>query len=226
MFTIGSTMGEFVTSSGLGVVAGVGAGVSGVEGQDGADDRIVPSTSSVLSTSGTVQTMVSTPTLESSSGRSSDLDYARPSDLADEFVEVDIGEAGAGAVRGSGLISPPPHLSMSFGSWNSDNSKGRRSGISRQSSNMDPGTDPGPGSNDGGHGREEDEEQRRILRPHQNQRQWYTMENHTAATLVEAETVREHLRGHLRKRSGSPVSLALPAKGTLFIVNNRNSEDL
>ena len=157
--------------------------------------------------------MDSAPTLESSSGGSSDLDYLQ-SCGSTEFVEVDIG---TGIVGGSRVISPPPHLSMSFGSWNSNTTQGR-SGGSTRSSGMDPGTDPRPGSMDGGRGCVEDEGGRRLLHPH--------LDNHTTGKPVEAETAWEGIRSHLRRRSGSPVSLASPARGTLFIVNHRASEDL
>jgi len=202
-------MGEFGAVSGT-----VGASVLGAEGPS---DPIKPSRSSIFSTSGTVPTMDSAQTLESSSGGSSNLDYLQSCGSA-EFVEVDIG---TGIVGGSRVISPPPHLSMSFGSWNSSTTQGR-SGGSRRSSGMDPGTDPGPGSSDGGRGGGEDDGERRLLRPHQQN----TMENRATGKPSEAETAWEEIRSHLRRRSGSPVSLALPARGTLFIVNQRASEDL
>jgi hypothetical protein len=217
-------MEEFGIGSGLGLAAEVGVGASGV----GTRDSVNPPAPSILSTSETVPTMNSTSTLESSSGRSSDLRFLRPHNPADEFVEVDIGGVGTGVVGGSRMISPPPHLSMSFGSWNSDTSQGRRSGISKRSSGTDPGNDPGPGSSDGGYGCGEDEGQRRLLPPQQqeDQHQHYTMESHTTATSVQVEAEREEIKCHLRKRSGSPVSWATPARGTLFIVNQRDSEDI
>jgi len=87
---------------------------------------------------------------------------------------------------------------------------------------MDPGADPGLSSGNGGHAGEMDERRRLLVRPLQR----YTMANHTTGKPMEAGTAREDLRNHLRRGSGSPVSLALPARGTLFIVNNRTSEDL
>jgi len=213
-------MGEFGVVSESDVVAGVGVGASGIGGCDGMMDPVKPSASSIFNTSGTVPTMGSATTFDSSSCRSSDLDYLQPGSSADGFVEVDIG----GVVGGSGMVSPPPHLSMSFGSWNTSSSEGRGSGRSERSSGANPGTDPGPISNDGGHGGEEDEGRRRLLRPRQHP--GYTTDNHTTATLVQTEIVREDVRSHLRKKSGSPVSWASPARGTLFIVNPRNSEDL
>ena len=205
-------MGDFGAGSGAGAV---GVGVFGVEGSH---EPVNPSRSSIFSTSGTVPTMDSAPTLESSSGGSTDLDDL-PSCASAEFVEVDIG---TGIVGGSRVISPPPHLSMSFGSWNSNTTQGRRSGGSKRSSGMDPGTDPGPGSNDGSREGGEDEGGRRLLRPHQRN----TIGHHSAGKPAEAETAWEGIRSHLRRRSGSPVSLASPARGTLFIVNHRASEDL
>jgi len=87
---------------------------------------------------------------------------------------------------------------------------------------MDPGTDPGLGSSDGSRGGEEDDAGRQLLQPHRLN----MMGNHTTGKPAEAETVWEGIRSHLRRRSGSPVSLAPPARGTLFIVNHRASEDL
>ena len=217
-------MGEF--GAGLGdSVAGVGASASVIGGHEKANDPMNPSTSSISGISGTVPTMDSTLTLGSSSGRSSNLYYPRSCGSVDEFVEIDIGGVGTGVVRGSRVISSPPHLSMSFGSWNSNTSGGRSSGASKQRSGMDPGTDPGPGPGHGGHGNEEDVGQRRFLVPRQQQ-QLHTMENHTALTSVQTEAAREDIRSHFRRNSGSPVSWASPARGTLFIVNHRNSEDL
>lgn len=203
-------MEEFGIGSGLGIVTGVGVGAS--------------SASSILDISESVPTMDSAPTLDSSSGGSSGLGYLQSCGSANEFVEVDIGGAGTG-VGGSRVISPPPHLSMSFGSWNSNSSKGRGSGASKRSGGMDPGTDPGPGSKDRGHG-EEDEGHRRLSHHQQHQHIRDTMDNHTTTTSVQAETAREGIGGHFRKASGSPISWASPARGTLFIVNYRNSEDL
>lgn len=215
LFTTGPLMGEFGTGPGWGGVAGVGSG-SGM--RDRARDPTNPSTSSMSSTtSGSIHTIGSAPTLESDSGRSTDLDYLRTDGSADESMEVDVG--------GSRAVSPPPHLSMSFGSWNTGSSKERGSIGSKQSSSVDPGTDPG----DGGQGSEEEEGQRTLLRPgeHHHQHQRDTMETHTTATLVQMEITQQNTTGsHLRKRSGSPVSWASPARGTLFIVNQRNSEDL
>ena len=220
-------MSEFGIGSGLGVVAGVDSSASGVGRCDGANDLVNPSTSSIFDASGSVPTMDSAPTLDSSSGRSSDLDYLRPHGSADEFVEVDIGGTGAGVVRGSRVISPPPHLSMSFGSWNSGTSKGRGSGVSKQSDGMNPGTDPGPSSSDGSLGSEQNEGQRLLPQPQQRQKhKGYTLDDHTTTTSVQTEIVRQEITSHLRKKSGSPVSWASPARGTLFIVNQRDSEDL
>jgi hypothetical protein len=224
LFTTVPTMGEFGVGSVLGVFPGIGAGGSGFGGHDGAGDLPNASTSLTFYASGTDPGMSSAATLESTSCRSSDLDYLPPDGSADEFVDVDIGGVGAGAVRESGVVSPPPHLSMSFGSWNTGSSKGRGSGASKRSSGVDPGTDPGPGSSDGGHRSEEDEGKRRLLRPKQRQR--HTMGGHMTATLVQKEAAQKNVRSHLRKRSGSPVSWAPPARGTLFIVNQRSSEDL
>jgi len=212
LFTTVPIMGEFGVGSGSDLVADVG-------GRDGAMDPVNPSASSISNTSGTVPTMSSAPTIGSSSGRSSDPDYLQPDSSAHEFIEVDIG-----GVTGGSSVSPPPHLSMSFGSWNTSSSEGRGSGGSKRSSGVDPGTDPGPVSSDGGYGSEEDEGRRRLLRPRQHHGD--TTESHTTATLVQTEIVREDVRSHLRKRSGSPVSWATPARGTLFIVNHRNSEDI
>ena len=206
------TMGEFG-------VAGVCSETRGTGGRDGARDPINPSASSISNTSGSIHTIGSAPTLESDSGRSSGLDYLQTGGSAYEFVEVDIGRPR--------VASPPPHLSMSFGSWNTNSSDGRRSGGSKRSSGV-PGTDLGFGASDG-EGATGDEEGRRMLlypgERHKHQRD--TMESHTTATLVQVETAREeNIRSHLRKRSGSPVSWASPARGTLFIVNQRNSEDI
>ena len=217
LFTTVPIMGEFGVSSGL----GVGPGGPGFGGHDGVRDPMNPSTSSTFCASGTDPGMSSAPTLESNSCRSSDLDYLPSGDSAGDFVEVDIGGTRAEIVQGSRVISPPPHLSMSFGSWNTNSSKGRGSGVSKRSSGVNPGTDPGPGSSDGGHGSEEDG-RRRLLQPQQHQR--HTI--HTTTTSVQNENARDNFGSHLRKRSGSPVSWALPARGTLFIVNQRNSEDL
>lgn len=220
LFTTVPKMGEFEIGSGL----GIGAGVLGVGELDGVKEPMNPPASSTFCTSGTDPAMNSATTLESSS-RSSDMNYLGPDGSTDEFIEVDIGGAGTGVVAGSGVISSPPHLSMSFGSWNTNTSQGRESGGSKQSSGMDP--DSGPGTSDGGH-RNEDEGQRRLLRPrqHQEQHQQYAMGGQTAATLVQKEITREDFQSHFGERSGSPVSWDSPARGTLFIVNHRNSEDL
>lgn len=213
LFTTVPIMGEF----------GVG---SGDVGRDGTMCPANPSASSTFSAYGSDPGMSSTSTL--SCGRSSDLDYLSRDGSAEEFVEVDIGGVGTGIVGGSRVISPPPHLSMSFGSWNTNTSKGRDSGGSKRRSGVDSGTDQGPGTSDGSHGSEEDEGQRQLLRPqhHQQHHQAYEAEGHTTATSVQKETEHEDGTSHLRKRSGSPVSWDSPARGTLFIVNQRNSEDL
>lgn len=214
LFTTVPVMGE--SCPGWGGVAGVGAGTHCIEGRSGVGDLMNPSTSSVSNASGSVHTIGSAPTLESDSGRSTDLDYLRTDGSGDELTEVDIG--------GSRVISPPPHLSMSFGSWNTNSSKERGSIGSKLNSGVDPVADP----SDGGPGSEEEEGQRKLLRPGQcNQRRRDTMESLTTSTLMQTEMVLHNTtRGHLRKRSGSPVSWASPARGTLFIVNQRNSEDL
>ena len=213
-------MGESGIGSGFGVVAGVG-------GRDGASDLMNPSaSSSIFNTSGSVPTMDSAPTLDSSSGGSSDLDYLRSHGSANGFVEVDIGGTGTGVVRGSRVISPPPHLSMSFGSWNSGTSKGRGSGGSKQSGGVNPVADPDPRSSEEGQEREQDEVQRLPLLPQQHQHKGYAIDDHTTTTSVQMEATREDITSHLRRRSGSPVSWASPARGTLFIVNHRDSEDL
>ena len=224
LFTTVPIMEEFGVGSGLGVVPGVGAGGSGSGEHNAVRDPADPSASSTFCTSGTDPGMSSAATLESTSCRSSDLDYLPPDGSADEFVDVDIGGVRAEVVRGSGVVSPPPHLSMSFGSWNTNSSKGRESGASKRSGGADPGTDPGTRSSHGGHGSEEDEGQRRLLCPQKHQR--HTVESYATATLVQREIAQENVKSHLRKRSGSPVSWALPARGTLFIVNQRSSEDL
>ncbi|KAF9783917.1 hypothetical protein BJ322DRAFT_885690 [Thelephora terrestris] len=201
--------------SGWSGAAGIGAGIGG---RGGVRDLLNPSASSMSNTSGSVHTVGSAPTLESDSGRSADLDYLRSGGSTDEFIDVDIG--------GSRVVSPPPHLSMSFGSWNTSSSQDRRSAGSKRSSGIDPGRDPDLGTIDegqesegGGHGG--------LLCPGQHQQhQRDTMDTHTTATLVQMEVLRDEIRGHLRKRSGSPVSWAAPARGTLFIVNQRDSEDL
>jgi len=216
LFTTVPIMEEFGVGSGLGVLPTVGAGGSGFGGHDEARDPMNPSASSTFCTSGTDPGMSSAATLESTSCRSNDLDCLPSDGSADEFVEVDIGGVEAEVVRRSRVISPPPHLSMSFGSWNTSSSK--------RSSGVDPVTDPGPGSTDGGHRSEGDEGRRRLLRLQQHQR--HTVEGHPTATLVQKATAQENVRSHLRKRSGSPVSWAPPARGTLFIVNQRSSEDL
>lgn len=203
-------MGEFGTGSGWDGIAGVGSGARGV---DGARDPMNPSTSSVSTTSGSIHTIGSAPSLESDSGRSTNLEYLRTNGSAEELLEVDIG--------GSRVVSPPPHLSMSFGSWNTGSSNGRGSIGSKQSSVDDPGTDPSR--------RSEEEGQRRLLLPGQRhaQHQRDTMESHTTATLVQTETpLQNTIWSHLRKRSESPVSWASHARGTLFIVNQRDSEDI
>lgn len=223
IFTTVPVMGEFGVGSGMGAAADVGAGASGILERDGAWNPTDPSASSTFCTSETDTSVNSAMTFGSTSGKSSDLDYLPRDGSADEFVEVDIGGVGTGVVGGSRVISPPPHLSMSFGSWNTNSSKGRESGASKRNSGVDSGTDPGPDTNDGGHGNE-DEGRRRLLRSQQHQR--YTIGGHTTATLVQKETMHENIRSHLRKRSGSPVSWASPRRGTLFIVNQRNSEDL
>lgn len=220
LLTTVPVMGEL----GTGGVAGVGAGTYAIGGCDGARDQMKPSISSASNTPGllsntfgSVHTIGSAPTLESDSGRSTDLDYLRTDGSADGLLEVDIG--------GSRVISPPPHLSMSFGSWNTTTSKGRGSVWSKQSSGVDPGTDP----SEGGQGSEEEEGQIMLLHPgqHHLQHKRDTIESHTTATLVQVETASQNtVRSHLRKRSGSPVSWATPARGTLFIVNQRDSEDL
>ena len=219
-------MGEFGVGSELGVVAGVGADASKVGGCDGARDPMNPSASSTFCTSGTDPTMSSATSLESSF-RSSDLDYLGTDGSAGEFIEVDIGGVGTGVVGGSRATSPPPHLSMSFGSWNTNTSQGRGSSASKRSSGVIPRTDLGPGTNDGGHG-SEDEGRQRLFHPQKSRPQYHrhTMESLATTTLIRKEIVREDIRSHLRKRSGSPVSWASPARGTLFIVNPRNSEDL
>ena len=214
LFTTVPIMGEFGVGSGFDVVPDVDAGGPGFGEHDGARGPANPSASSTFCTSGTDMGMSSAPTLELTSCESSNLDYL-PSEGSAEFVEVDIGGVRAEVVRGSRVISPPPHLSMSFGSWNTSSS-----GASKRNSGVNPGTDPGPGSSDGNHGSAEDEGRRRLLRSQQHQR--HTMGSHTIATLVRKET----FDSHLRKRSGSPVSWAPPARGTLFIVNQRSSEDL
>ena len=215
LFTTVPVMGEFGTGSGWSGAAGLGTGIGG---RDSARGLLNPSTSSMSNTTGSLHTVGSAPTLESDSGRSTDLDYLQPGS-AEEFTEVDIG--------GSRVVSPPPHLSMSFGSWNTDSSKDRGSRGSKRSSGIDPGTDPDLGTIDEGQGSEE-EGRGTLLYPgqHQQQHQRDTMESHTTATLVQMEALRDDIRGHLRKRSGSPVSWAAPARGTLFIVNQRDSEDL
>jgi hypothetical protein len=214
LFTTVPVMGEFGTGSGWDGIAGVGSGTLGEHGR--ARGPMNSSTSSVsTTTSGSIHTIGSAPTLESDSGRSTDLEYLRTDGSADGSMEVDIG--------GSRVISPPPHLSMSFGSWNTSSSKGRESVGSKQSSVVDPGTDP----SDGGRGGEEG--QRGLLRPEQrhHQRQRDTMESHTTATLVQMEDPpRNTTWSHFRKKSGSPVSWAPPVRGTLFIVNQRDSEDV
>jgi len=211
LFTPVPVMGEF----------GVG---SGDVGRDGASCPVNPSTLPTFCTYGTNPGMSSTTTLDSC-GKSTDLDSLPHDSSADELIEVDIGN---GAVGGSRVLSPPPHLSMSFGSWNTNTSKGRESGVSKRSSGVDPGTDTGPGTSDGSHGSEEDEGQRQLLgsRHHQQEHQQYEVESHTTAALSQEETEHEDGRSHLRKRSGSPISWASPVRGTLFIVNQRNSEDL
>lgn len=213
LFTTVPVMEEFGTSSTRSEVSSV-AGAYGIEGSGGAKIPMNPSISSTSNTTGSIHTTGSAPSLEPDSSRSSDLDYLQPGGFADELTEADI--------AGPRVISPPPHLSMSFGSWNTNSSQGRESGGSGRSSGVDPGADPGPGTTAAAQKHEEDEENRRLLRPVQQQR--YTVGSHTTSTLVEATRV--DVRSHLRKRSGSPVSLALPTRGTLFIVNQRNSEDL
>ena len=216
LFTTVPAMGELGTGPGWGEVAGVGAGTHGIEGRDGARNLMHPSASSVSNTSGSIHTTGSMPTLGSDSGRSTNLDYLRTDSSVDGLTEVDIG--------GSRVISPPPHLSMSFGSWNTSTSKGQGSVGSRRSSDVDTGTDP----SDSGRGSWEEEGRGRLLRPgqHHHQHQQDTMESYTTATLVQTEAPQITIGGHLRKRSGSPVSWASPARGTLFIVNQRDSEDL
>jgi len=216
-----STMGEFGAGSGSSVVTDVYAGVSEVGGRDGATDSTDSSASSTFGTSRTVSMMSSAPTLDSSSCESRDPNYLQPY-LGDEFVEVEIGGVGTGVVRGSRVISPPPHLSMSFGSWNTNTSRGRDSGGTKRSSGVNPEMDPYRGSSEGSHGSEEEEGQLHLLCPQKPQR--FSVQNH--ATTRRTETAREDSRGHLRKRSGSPVSWTPPVRGPLFIVNQRNSEDL
>ena len=205
-------MGELGNNSGWSGAAGVGSGIYTFGGPDVARDPINPSTPSISTiASGSIHTVGSAPTLESDSGRSADLDYLQTDGSSDEFIEVDI--------TGSRVISPPPQLSMSFGSWNTNSSDGRGSGGSKQSGAVDP-RDEGPGCEDG---------QRNLLCPgkQQQQHQRDTMESNTTTTLVQVETVQEVTTEiYPRKRSGSPVSWAAPARGTLFIVNQRDSEDL
>lgn len=210
-------MGEFGANPG-GVV-GVFSGTHGIGSHDGARDPMNPSASSISNTSGSIHTIGSAPTLESDSGRSSGLDYLQPGGSADEFVEVDIGRPR--------VASPPPHLSMSFGSWNTNSSGGRQSGGSKRSSGV-PGTDLGLGASGGEEATGDEEGRRRLLCPGEHRKhQRDTMEGHSTATLVQVEAAREdNIRSHLRTRSGSPVSWASPARGTLFIVNQRNSEDV
>ena len=210
LFTTVPIMGEFGVGLGSDAVPGVGAGASGIPGRDGARKPIDPFESSTSCTSGTVPSMNSATTLESTSGRGSDLDYLPRGDST-EFVEVDIG--------GSRAASPPPHLSLSFGSWDTGVSRERGSGTSKRGDDVDPGPGTGPSTSDGDHGNE-DEGHRRLLRSQSNQQhQRHTTESHTTATFVQKGT--EQGDG-----SGSPVSWASPARGTLFIVNQRDSEDL
>ena len=98
IFATGTVMGEFGTGSGWSGAAGLGARI---RGRDSARGLLNPSTSSMSNTTGSLHTIASGPTLESDSGRSTDLDYLQPGS-AGEFTEVDIG--------GSGVVSPPPHL--------------------------------------------------------------------------------------------------------------------
>ena len=217
LFTTVPMMGEFGVGPESAVVAGVGTGASGIPGRDGARNPMDPSESSTSCTSGTVPSMSSATTLELTSCRGSGLDYLPHGDSA-EFFEVDIG--------GSRATSPPPHLTLSFGSWDTSVPRGRGSGASKRSDDVDSGPVTGSGTSDGGHGNE-DEGQQRLLRSQSNQQnQRHTIESHTTATLVQKEIGQCDTGNHLRKRSGSPVSWASPARGTLFIVNQRNSEDI
>ena len=124
--------GGFGAGSGWSGVVGVRAGIGGC---GGARDLLNPSTS-MSNTPGFLHTSGSVPTLESGSGRNTDLDHLQPGCFTEEFTEVDFG--------GSRVISFPPHLSRIFGSWNTSEDRGSN-GL-KWSSGINLGTNPAFGT--------------------------------------------------------------------------------